>query len=257
MTHPYHELVRQVEADHWWFVSLRELVRGLLTATVPPGAKVLEVGCGSGGLLADLPSTYQRAGIDLEVAVAARHPEITVLEASVDEIPFRDGSFDAVLALDVVSAVGVHDDRAALQEISRVLRPGGVFILQVAAYEWLRSGHDAAAGTARRYTLPAIRELLRGAGLQPRHLTYRVTFLFPLAVAHRLSTRGKVQNDVGAVNPILNRLLTAIMRLENRLARRTRLPFGLSVFAVATRRDAPADTMSWARSPASQHLGDL
>jgi SAM-dependent methyltransferase len=239
----YHELLQGVERSHWWFVALRELVVGVLAARVEPGVRVLDAGCSTGHLLAAVPPSYERTGVDVNrdaLRLARSRPAIDFLEASVEELPFEDGTFDAAIATDVVSAVGVSDERAALRELARVLRPGGVLILQVAAYEWLRSGHDVAVGTRRRYTAPSLRRLLLATGLQPEHVTYRVTALLPIAAAWRLARRRRVEHDLRQVRPGLTRILTALMRVENRVARRWRLPFGLSVFAVATAAGPPA-----------------
>jgi ubiquinone/menaquinone biosynthesis C-methylase UbiE len=234
----YHQVLDQVERDHWWFVALRELVVDTITARMPPGSRVLDVGCSTGHVIAEIPDEYERTGADINAGAIglarAVRPEIRFVEAAVENLPFEDGSFDCVLAMDVVSSRGVDDDAVALREIRRVLRPGGVLLIQVAAYERLRSGYDHAAGTARRYTAHSVRELLHGENLLIEHLTYRVTALFPLAAARRLMARHGGANDLRVPSPKLNRLLTGATRLENRFVGRHRLPFGLSVFAVAT-----------------------
>jgi SAM-dependent methyltransferase len=239
---PYYEALDRVERDHWWFEALRALVQEVLAEAQPPPARVLDVGCSTGHLLASLPPGYDRTGVDVDgdaLALAARlRPEIRFRHGEIERLPFDDGSFDAVLATDVVSAVGVEDDLRALRELRRVLAPGGLLVLQVAAYEWLRSGHDSASGTARRYTARRLRQLLGAAGLAPVRLTYRVSLVFPLAVARRVALRGREQSDVAPVDPRLNRALGRAMALESALLRRVGLPFGLSVFALARAIDA-------------------
>jgi ubiquinone/menaquinone biosynthesis C-methylase UbiE len=237
----YHQILDRIEQDHWWFVALRELIVETVSARVPAGSRVLDVGCSTGHVIAGIPSEYERTGADIsagaiELARATR-PEIRFVEAPVEDLPFEDGSFDCVLALDVLSARGVDDEGLALREIGRVLRPEGVLVVQVAAYEWLRSAYDDSAGTARRHTRRSVQELLRSEGFLIEHLTYRITALFPLAAARRLLTRSGGANDLSVPNPTLNRLLTGATRFENRFVRRHRLPFGLSVFAVAALED--------------------
>lgn len=234
----YHRVLERVEREHWWFASLREFVSAAVTSNLPPGSEVLDVGCSTGHVIAALPDDYERTGADVssgavELARSLR-PGIQFVEAPVEALPFADGSFDCVLALDLLSQKGVDDERRALREIRRVLRPGGVLVVQVPAYEWLRSGYDdASPSTARRYTARRLEALLERAGFTATYLTYRITVLFPLAAARRLFADHASVADLEVPRPRLNRLFAGATRIESRIARRLRLPFGLSVFAVA------------------------
>lgn len=233
----YHQILDRVERNHWWFVSLRELVVETLTDAVPAGSWVLDAGCSTGHVIAQVPPHYERTGADvssgaIELAGTLR-PGIGFVEATVEDLPFPDGSFDAVLAIDVLSDKGVADDAAALRGLRRVLRPGGALVVQVPAYEWLRGPYDDLVG-GRRYTARSVRSLLDDGGFGIEHLAYRITALFPLAVARRLVAPNASADDLEQPRPALNRLLAGTTRLENRIARRLRCPFGLSVFAVAT-----------------------
>jgi SAM-dependent methyltransferase len=241
-TAAYHDILHHVERDHWWFESLRQLVVTTLEARTAPGARVLDAGCSTGHLLAAVSPSYHRTGIDMEpgaVELARRRPGIRFLTASIEAMPFQDGCFDVVVATDSISDEGVQDDRGALIEIHRVLRPGGSLILQVPAYGWLRSGHDAVTKTARRYTARTLGRLLADTGFTVEHLSYRVTALFPIAVLRRLVRRRRTQSDMARVRPSLNRALAALMLAENRAARSLRLPFGLSVFVIASASGNP------------------
>jgi ubiquinone/menaquinone biosynthesis C-methylase UbiE len=237
LSEAYHESLDRVEAGHWWFRALRRLISEVLQENVPPPARILDVGCSTGHLLEALPVTYDRIGIDFSadaVAHARRvRPGIHFDVGSIEALPQDDASFDAALVIDVISAVGVEDDRKAVSEVRRILRPGGTLIAQVAAYEWLRSGHDEQAGTARRYTAGRFKRLLQDGGFERVKVTYRVTALFPLAAAWRLMRRHASKSDVAPVPRPINAIFGAAMAAEHPLALRGTLPFGLSVFAVA------------------------
>jgi SAM-dependent methyltransferase len=238
------ERVAAVEEGHWWFQTLRERVALELRARVPAGARVLDAGCGTGRVLAELPE-YERVGLDLNPRVLERarglDASVEWVEGSITALPFGDAGFDAVLSLDVLYSSAVDDDVQAARELHRVLRPGGVAILNLPAYEWLRAGHDVVAQTARRYTARRAAAVLRRAGFTAIETDYRVTALFPVAAARRLATRGGEGTDVSAVPTWLNRALTAVNRTEDRLARRgIRAPFGLSVFVVAVTSAKPS-----------------
>jgi SAM-dependent methyltransferase len=234
------ERVAAVEDTHWWFVALRELVAAQLRDHVDKGAALLDAGCGTGRMLVDLPR-YRRTGVDvnpraLELA-RQRAPDVEWVRASIEALPFEDGAFDAVISLDVLYSADVESDKAAASELRRVLRPGGLAIVNLPAYQWLMSAHDLVARSARRYTVRRVRSLLRSAGFEDVRASYRVSLLFPIAAAHRLATRSAdARTDVAEVGPALNRALLAVSLAENRLTRRGfRLPFGLSVFAAARR----------------------
>jgi SAM-dependent methyltransferase len=234
------ELVAEVEAVHWWFVTLRERVAAELRAHAPANARVLDAGCGSGRMLGDLPA-YRRTGLDVNPQALAlarrRYADVEWVAGSVAALPFADESFEVVLSLDVLYSAAVEDDLPAACEMRRVLRPGGTAILNLPAYMWLMSAHDVAANTARRYTARRTRALLHEAGFTAVRVLYRVSTLLPVAVARRLALRGRGRRtDVGHVPDVLNRALLAVNRAESRLARRgLSAPFGLSVFALATR----------------------
>ena len=234
-----YERVAAVEDQHWWFVTLREWAAGEVRARVPSGSRVLDAGCGTGRMLADLPG-YRRTGLDIDPGVLAlarvkAGDDIRWIEGSVTELPFSPESFEAVLSLDVLYSQGVSSDLDGARELRRVLVPGGVAIFNLPAYQWLMSAHDAVARTARRYTASQVRRLLVDAGFAEVSAGYRVSTPFPLAAAHRLVKRSaEASTDVGDVPPAVNHALTAIGRTETRLAKRgIRMPFGLSVFAVA------------------------
>ena len=238
----YHHILDQVEREHWWFVGLREFVAQEVTTRLASGSRILDVGCSTGHVIAEIPDTYERAGVDIsagaiELARATR-PDIRFVEASVDRLPFEDGSFDGVLACDVLSDRGVEDERVALREIRRVVRPGGLLLVQLPAYEWLKGDYDDVVATARRYNASSLRQLLQTGGFAVEHLTYRITALFPLAAVRRLVAESRSGNDLRVPRPAANRLLTRITRAENRMAAKRRLPFGLSVFAVAAAQDS-------------------
>ncbi len=154
------------------------------------------------------------------------------VRATVEELPFANDSFDGVASLDVLYHEAVLDDTRAIREVARILRPGGLLVLNLPAYRWMRSPHDVAAGTARRYTRGQVEALLIHGGLVPLRISYRNTLLFPLAVVRRKVLRA-TGTDLRPVHPVLNRLFGAILRAEGLWLRWGTFPFGLSVFAVA------------------------
>jgi ubiquinone/menaquinone biosynthesis C-methylase UbiE len=95
------------------------------------GARVLEVGCGTGLILGRLAERAAGAwGLDLSPGMlrAARQRGLDVVLGSATQLPFADASFDLVCSFKVLAHV--PDIRAALAEVARVTRPGGSMVLE-------------------------------------------------------------------------------------------------------------------------------
>lgn len=100
---------------------------------VPPGSRLLELGCGYGRILSDLSRyRYSRlTGVDFSPSMLRRArvagPAADLAAASAGTLPFRDGVFDAVLAVALFTCIpDLEDQRRVAAEILRVLRPGGI-----------------------------------------------------------------------------------------------------------------------------------
>ena len=236
-----------LEDTYWWFVGRRYLIKRLLRRHLPKRRPLhtADIGCGTGGLWSLLSPLGQAVGLDqAEAAIEysrSRGWQRLVL-GSADRLPFRNGVFDLITALDVLEHVA--DDKAALCEISRVLRPDGLLLVTVPAYRFLWSEHDQALGHCRRYTARELRARLLQAGLRPVQLSYAITLMFPLVLAYRLFRRLSTwrvarvpQTALVALPAPLNQLLVASLRLEAALLTRLPLPVGVSVVAAARRNN--------------------
>lgn len=234
--------LEEIEQEHFWFRGRLVLVEALLDRHVPrAGALVLDLGCGSGSLLDVLERRGHRTiGMDVRPEGLARaherHPEALLVQAEADRLPLRDGVLDAVVALDVLEHV---DDAAALREVARVLRPGGVLIASVPAVPWLWSFRDEDAGHLRRYSRRGLELELAAAGLVTAELRRYQFFLFPLVAAARVAGRRgpRVRDAEDRPSARVNRALGAVNRLDARLGARVTWPWGTSL-VVAARRPA-------------------
>ncbi len=148
----------------------------------------------------------------------------------------------------LVQVRGEGADEQAIGEMWRVLRPGGILFARGAAYGWMRSGHDEALDTQRRYSLGELRGKLARAGFKVTRATYANGTLLPAAVLRRLLLKPLGLADRGSdVKPLppgmewLNRALTTALEAEARLLRRpgTNLPAGLSAVCVAEKPRGP------------------
>lgn len=240
--------MHQFEDWYWWFVARRQAALRFARDFRPAGQslRVLDAGCGTGGLMARLAQEpgAEVYGLDLSrdaLAFTRGRGQPRLVQGDVTALPFADDSFDLVTALDVVEHV--EQDEQALAEIRRVLRPGGVLLMSVPAYPFLWSSHDAALHHRRRYTASGLLRRLRAAELTAAKLTYLLTFLFPLIALVRLADRFRrrrpPRTHLVPLPALINRLLIALQEVELSLARRLSLPFGVSLFCVAQKAVAP------------------
>lgn len=230
----------ELEGSMWWYRGLRALVVRMLKDHAPQAGDVLDAGCGTGGMLRAIGQWRPGArlhGLDLSeasCAFARRKTGAQVVQGSIDALPFADTAFDAVVSLDVL---GYRMDReAALRGFLRVLRPGGLLVLNLAAYQWMLSYHDRAVGQEKRFTRREAIGLLRAAGFEPVLATYWNTLLFPLMALRRKLWPAPEASDVAPFHPIVDKAFGACLALERAIISfGASFPFGGSVLLVARR----------------------
>ena len=246
MNHEEYEVMYQVEDHHWWYLGMEHITRHLLDHYLPhpgPALKILDGGCGTGAVMKYLCRYGEVTGFDFAAEAlhfSRKRGHTRLVQASVLGIPFAQDLFDLIVSFDVICERGVRDDQA-LSEFARILKPGGLVMLRLPAYDWLRGKHDVATHILHRYTRGEIGAKLRDSGFTPLCLSYANMFLFPVALVKRLSERLFSPHQTGSdltLDPgALNGVLGAILSAEAPLVSRFGLPFGLTVVAVA-RKDA-------------------
>ena len=236
------------EDAYWWFVARRRLIVALLKDLVPIGpVEILDIGCGTGAMLDELSVYCRVVGADFSPEALAfcrkrgdrLNAHYDLVRADARRLPFASNSFDIVTAMDIIEHIDL--DKDALLEIGRVLRPGGHLLVTVPAYRSLWSEHDVALHHHRRYTAPQFRDLLQRAGLTVEKLSYTVSSLFPLIwvfrqinklTAFRRSNKPPRADLINVPGPI-NKALISLLEIETNVVRKSVLPFGVTVVAVA------------------------
>lgn len=241
------------EDRHFWFRT-RNLVISLLVkqlvAGFGPGARVLEVGCGTGNVLRVLeqicpPGTV--AGMDLFIEglrFASKRTTCPLVQGDAHMPPFSR-QFDLIGLFDVLEHL--PDDREVLQDLHSMLAPGGALFLTVPAHRSLWSYFDTASDHYRRYETDELHDKLVQAGFRIEYLTQYMVSIFPLVRIGRTAAtlrarlqRGKADQaqemlyDELRVRPGVNEILQWLLALESRfIAQRHRLPIGTSLLAIA------------------------
>ncbi len=232
----------RVEEAHWWYRALHRLIFQTLEAELPDWRekRILDAGCGTGAILQTLGNPEKNFGIDLApeaIAFCRERGLENVRQADICDLPFANDSFDAVICSSVLYHEWVRDVPAAIGEMRRVLRPGGLLVINVPAFRVLHSAHDVAVMTARRFRKSELRDLLLDQNFFIRRLTYWTTLLFPLAVLARTFGGSKMGRDFESTRSWSQRFLETIMSFELKILPRISFPFGVALFAVARKHE--------------------
>lgn len=236
-----YQRVAEVEDSHWWFVARREiLARAIAGLGLPRGARILEVGCGSGGNLPMLARYGQVYATETEPAAidCARRRGCAQVEAGrlPQALPFADTSFDLVLMSDVLEHLA--EEEPALRAIHARLADDAWLMLTVPAFPSLWSQHDEMHHHLRRYRAEPLRTLVTRCGYRVGYVSYFNSMLFPaIALVRRLhrlvGSAGREGHDLAMPPRLLNRMLTSLFGVERHFIGRVSLPAGVSLLLLA------------------------
>jgi 2-polyprenyl-3-methyl-5-hydroxy-6-metoxy-1,4-benzoquinol methylase len=236
-----------VEDIHWWYVSLHELIISYVAAEYRgKPLEILDAGCGTGRLCQLLGPYGTVTGIDaseLALGFCRQRGLNNVYHADLNHVDLGEGRYDLITSIDVIYHRAIVDEGKVLTKFFTALKPGGMLIINLPAFEFLRSTHDIAVQTRRRYTRGELAALLARSGFAVEKSSYRIAFLFPPIALYRFIRRisphaqnpEHVTSDVYPPSPLLNATLLAVSRLENAMQRMVSLPFGTSAFLIARR----------------------
>jgi SAM-dependent methyltransferase len=241
MERKVYEQMAQLDSSHWWFTARRRILDGVIERVVrpPSGARILELGAGTGHNLAMLSRFGRVEASELDPIareLASERLGRQVVAAALPDLSmFPAASYDLIALLDVLEHV--TDDKESLESVFDRLKPGGALLLTVPINPWMWSAHDVAHHHHRRYRKGEIRKLALDAGYQIELLSPFNSLLFPPIAAVRLVGKltGKDDSDDAMPSAPVNKTLDTIFGLERSLIGRVPLPFGVSLVAVLRR----------------------
>lgn len=230
----------RLELSHWWFQVRKKIILQSLGKSISQegNKKILNVGAAGGATSLWLSAFGKVSSIENEPLFLEhlRNNNIEVTEASAEQLPFADNSFELVCAFDVVEHI--DDDRKALAEMQRVCKPGGKICITVPAYQFLWGRHDFANGHKRRYTFTSLKQQLPD-DTAIIYSTYFNTLLFlPIYFARKtdwlIAGKKAATSDFESFksNNISGAVCKFIFGLEVYLLKIMRLPFGVSLLVI-------------------------
>jgi SAM-dependent methyltransferase len=239
------DYLANVEADSFWFQARNRLIVRILRAAFPEARSLLEIGCGTGFVLAGIATALPElalTGSEIHTAglvyAARRVPQATLYQMDAREIPFVE-EFDVIGAFDVIEHIA--EDELVLQRMGQACLPGGGIVVTVPQHPWLWSARDEAAHHKRRYTRSELIAKVLRAGFEVRLVTSFVSLLLPLMAIARLGPRAEPTTPSRELKlyPSLNGALRAVMAIERLLiAAGMRFPAGGSLLVVARKVSA-------------------
>ncbi len=231
----------QAEARHFWFRSRNRLLIWALRKHFPQARSLLEVGCGTGYVLAEIHAAFPHircAGSEVFLEGLAfaqsRVPAVALSQMSAQRIPF-DSEFDIVGAFDVLEHI--DEDERVLEQMFRCVTPGGGVVITVPQHQFLWSGADDQAFHRRRYTRRGLVRKLETAGFRGIWTTSFVSLLLPVMLLKRTVRMSRRPVDALAelhIGATLNATLERIMDIERfLLTHGAILPAGGTLLAIA------------------------
>jgi SAM-dependent methyltransferase len=208
--------------------------------------RLLDCGCGTGNNLKLLGEFGRAFGFDLTASgleFARLAGARGIVRASVLALPFHDRAFDVATSFDVLYCLDDRAETAALDEMRRILAPGGALLVNVAALDALRGHHSILGGEVRRYTRRRLRRSIEGAGFSIVRLTYTNLSILPLVTAVRLVQRlhppassDALSSDITVPLAPVNAGLSALLAVEAAALRVVDMPIGSSLLCLARKK---------------------
>jgi SAM-dependent methyltransferase len=226
----YFDTLSKLEPGNFWFGARNKLLIWALRRYFPQASSFLEIGCGTGFVLAGIGTAsphlalYGSEVFAAGLAIAARRvPRAELFQMDARRIPFI-GHFDVIGAFDVLEHI--TEDEQVLSQMRQAVRKGGGILITVPQHRFLWSQSDDYARHVRRYAREDLKKKAENAGFEVLRVTSFVSLLLPLMFAMRAWQRAEPEFDPTTefrISPAANMLLERIMDVE-----RTWIRAGLS-----------------------------
>jgi ubiquinone/menaquinone biosynthesis C-methylase UbiE len=242
-----YEIMYRLENSHWWFAAKKRYIEIILDCHLKDrGGNILDVGCGTGGMI-ELFKKYGRVfGMDRHEAAceySRQRNKFSLIKGDANKLPFKKGTFRLITMLDVLYHQHILEDEKVLEQIYGLLAPNGLILITDSAFEFLKSTHDIAVMARHRYTLKELKAKLKSSHYLIIKSTYLYFSIFPAVVMSRLVgkltlffLKPSIHSDLKKTNPFLNKFLTGLLNWEGSLLKHISFPWGSSLLILGKKR---------------------
>ncbi len=225
--------------NHFWIRWRFRILQKYIEPFIDTEKKILEIGCGDGVVMEQFSDELHMSidGCDINNAAFTNFhpvPGKIFLYNIYDCHPAMVGQYDLVLLLDVIEHI--DDDKDFLTQALMHLKPGGLVVIGVPAYNFLFSSYDELMGHKRRYSRKALNLLFAKVNLETIKIGYWGFSLLPVLAMRKfilkLYTGGNTTNlGYQPPNRFINWLFVQLMKIETVFF--TRAIMGISLMAIA------------------------
>lgn len=233
------------ENSHFYYIGINKEILSLVDKYFQQykekkEIKILDAGCGTGLLTKKLEKYGNVIGVDIDLNAIkfAKRRISNIIQASIDKLPFENDAFDIIISTDVLYHQNVNEEKS-LKEFYRVLKPNGLLIIKLPAFNFLKGRHDLFVHGERRYTAESLSYMIHKQGFEQIKSTYLASFLFFPALFKRTIERwsgldiNKAKSDFKIPPRLINKILIILFRIENFVLKYINIPLGLSVFSIS------------------------
>ncbi len=232
------EILLEAEKKHFWLQCRKNYIASIFTKFVTLSSRILEIGTGTGFIAEKL----QQMGFHIEASDctpnglehAFKRGIKTLYQFDLFNPPFQE-AFDVICLFDVLEHL--KDERLAIENLKKMLKPQGMIILTVPAHQWLWSSDDELAGHHRRYSKKSLQDCLEACGFQIHYCRYFFVFILPLLILRKwIRKKPRAQHVNLQIPKFLSHFLGGLTNMEFRLGRLVPNLCGGSLIAIARKK---------------------
>lgn len=228
--------MKKLQSNHFWYIHKRNIIKYFLGIVQPLREYILDVGC---GVCADVDIIEDTIGADINYeSLNMCSSKYKKVNTDALNMGIKSGIMDIVLSMDSIQHRDI-DERRYLQEVRRVLKPGGYLFINVPANQFMYSSHDIAVENEKRYSRIGFRRILSDY-LDVEYIYTWNWLLFPIILIRRkfldLIFGMSRESDLEEMPEFINNVLKRLFQIEFYISRFVRIPVGVSIFAVCRKR---------------------